>query len=287
MSNLSDAPTDTSQIDRVAFIGGGNMAQALGLGLIGEQFRASDILVVDPNAAARAPWESAGASVKDAIDSTLADYNIWVLAVKPQQLKAVIESCRPHLRTHTLVLSVAAGIRATDIARWLGSGDTPFQRVVRCMPNTPALIQQGVTGMLSLIGVQDNEKQLASNLLAQVGEVVWVDDDAAVDAVTALSGSGPAYVFLFLEALIEGGVALGLDADQARALALQTVAGAAALAAQSDNSIEQLRHNVTSEGGTTAAALAVFQDADFKKIVQRAQCAAQKRAQSMADEFSK
>src|SRR5699024_679659 len=286
MSNVSDAPINT-HTNLVALNGGGNMAQALGLGLIGEQLRAEDIMVVDPNETARTPWKAAGTTVQDTVGADLADYNIWVFAVKPQQLKAVISSCRPYLRSNTLVLSVAAGIRATDIGEWLGSFDAPFQRIVRCMPNTPALIQQGVTGMHALAGVQEDDKQIAVNLLAQVVNVVWVDDDSALDAVTALSGSGPAYVFLFLESLIEGGIALGLDADQARALALQTVSGAASLAAQSDSSIEQLRHNVTSEGGTTAAALAVFHEADFKKIVAQAMHAAEKRAQTMADEFSK
>lgn len=286
MSNASKAPIHTHS-NRVVFIGGGNMAQALGLGLVGEQLRAEDILVVDPNASARALWEAAGTTTQSAVGPALVDYNIWVFAVKPQQLKAVLDSCRPYLRANTLVLSVAAGVRATDIGAWLGSFDAPFQRIIRCMPNTPALIQEGVTGVHALAGVQEDEKQIVNNLLAQVGEVVWVNDDSALDAVTALSGSGPAYVFLFLEALIEGGISLGLTAEQARTLALQTVSGAASLAAQSDSSIEQLRHNVTSEGGTTAAALAVFQEANFKQIVAQAMDAAEKRAQTMAEQLSR
>lgn len=286
MSNKPNAPNHTNNA-RLAFIGGGNMAQALGLGLIGQQVRASDVLVVDPSETAREPWQTAGTAVAEGADVALSKYNIWVFAVKPQQLKEVVLASRPFLRPDTLVLSLAAGIRATDISQWLGTPEQPFQRVVRCMPNTPALVQQGVTGMHALAGVYENEKEIASHLLAQVGSVVWVADDTALDAVTALSGSGPAYVFLFLEALIEGGQSLGLDAEQARALALQTVKGAVSLAAQSNSSIEQLRHNVTSEGGTTAAALSVFEQGHFKELVAQAMQAAQKRAQAMADEFSR
>lgn len=280
MSNNTTPP-------RIAFIGGGNMAQALGLGLIGEQLAADDVLVIDPSEQARATWSAAGVRTLEKADEQLGAYDLWVLAVKPQQLEAVMQQCRPFRGDHTLALSIAAGIRATDIGRWLGTTEQPFDRVIRCMPNTPALVRQGVSGLMALPGVQPQERDFATRLFENVGTVVWVQDDAALDAVTALSGSGPAYVFLFLEALIAGGQKLGLSAQQARALALKTVSGAVQLAADSPEDIAQLRHNVTSEGGTTAAALAVFQQHDFESLVAQAMQAAAARAKELADQFSR
>jgi len=262
------------------------MAQALGLGLIGDQLSAQDVLVIDPNEQAQARWQTVGVHTQAAIDERLGDFDMWVLAVKPQLLGAVVGECAAFRQPNTLVLSIAAGIRATDIAQWLGTPDQPFERVIRCMPNTPALVQQGVSGVMALPAVREAEKAFATQLLETVGTVVWVQDDAALDAVTALSGSGPAYVFLFLEALIAGGQSLGLSAGQARDLALQTVTGATSLAAQSADSIAQLRQNVTSEGGTTAAALAVFQSQDFSAIVKKAMHAAAQRAKELAEQFS-
>lgn len=280
MSNNTKAP-------RIAFIGGGNMAQALGLGLIGTELSARDVLVIDPNEQARARWQNAGVVAQAAIDGRLQDYDMWVLAVKPQLLASVVRECRAYRQDKTLVLSIAAGIRATDIAQWLTHNQHPFERIIRCMPNTPALVQQGVTGMMALDAVSEAERAFATQLMATVGTVVWVEDDAALDAVTALSGSGPAYVFLFLEALMAGGEALGLSAEQARELALQTVLGAAQLAKHSDQPVTQLRHNVTSEGGTTAAALDVFQQQAFSAIVTEAMRAAAHRAKELADQFAR
>lgn len=263
------------------------MAQALGLGLIGNQLSAQGIMVIDPNEQARARWQAVGVYAQAAIDEQLENFDMWVLAVKPQLLSSVIRDCASFQQQDTLVLSIAAGIRATDIARWLSTPEQPFERVIRCMPNTPALVQQGVSGVMALPAVQEAEKHFATRLLETVGTVVWVQDDAALDAVTALSGSGPAYVFLFLEALIAGGESLGLSARQARDLALQTVSGAACLAAESSDSIHQLRQNVTSEGGTTAAALDVFQAQEFSAIVNKAMHAAAQRAQELAEQFSR
>lgn len=271
---------------RIAFIGGGNMAQALGLGLIESELSPHNLLVIDPSAAAQQKWQAAQVATAAAPGADLAACQVWVLAVKPQLLEAVLASCRPFLQPNTLVLSVAAGLPATQIAHWLGTNLQPFERIVRCMPNTPALVRQGVTGMMALEGVSADEKHLAERLLQSVGQVVWVADDAALDAVTALSGSGPAYVFLFLEALIQGGIDLGLSPEQARGLALQTVSGAAQLARDATVDIAQLRANVTSEGGTTAAALAHFEQQDFSTIVRQAMHAAAQRAAELADEFS-
>ena len=168
-----------------------------------------------------------GMTTATAADEALARCRVWVFAVKPQNMKDVVASTRQWLRPDTLVVSVAAGIRADTLAGWLGTPEQPFRRLVRCMPNTPALVGAGMTGLAALDGVGQEDRELAASLLASVGDVVWVADDAALDGVTALSGSGPAYVFLFLEALIAGGQKVGLTAEQARQLALGTLAGAA------------------------------------------------------------
>ncbi|MFQ6708522.1 pyrroline-5-carboxylate reductase, partial [Bordetella pertussis] len=148
---------------------------------------------------------------------------VWVYAVKPQHMREAVAGTRPWLRPDTLIVSVAAGIRADTLAGWLGEPGQPWQRLVRCMPNTPALVGAGMTGLAALPGVTPQDRELAGQLLTSVGEVVWVDGDAGLDAVTALSGSGPAYVFLFIEALIAGGRAVGLTDEQARQLALGTL----------------------------------------------------------------
>ncbi len=269
----------------IAFIGGGNMASALAQGLAGKVCPAANIHVVDINTEAHASWLAAGMTASAAPDAALSRCKVWVYAVKPQVMRPVIEASRPWLQPDTLVISVAAGLRADTLAAWLGETDRPWQRLVRCMPNTPALVGAGVTGMAALAGVDAPGRALAETMLSAVGDVVWVADDAALDAVTALSGSGPAYVFLFLEALIEGGVAVGLDADQARRLALGTLAGATRLAAESSEAPGVLRERVTSKGGTTAAALDVFGQADLRGIVAQAMQAAARRSRELAQEF--
>lgn len=271
---------------KLAFIGGGNMASALSKGLIGKGCAAQDVLVIDPNDAVRQGWQQQGALVSAGIDASLANQRIWVFAVKPQQMKAVVQQCKPFLQPNTLVISVAAGIAAQDIAQWLGSVSEPYNRIVRCMPNTPALISCGATGLMALSAVEVDDKALVEKLFKTVGQYVWVENDEAINAVTALSGSGPAYVFLFLEALIQGGVAQGLTPAQARKLAFATVSGATELAALSPAPLAELRANVTSEGGTTAAALQVFSDQHFSTIVKTAMGAAKQRAVELAKEFS-
>jgi pyrroline-5-carboxylate reductase len=270
----------------IAFIGGGNMATALASGLAG-MCAASDIHVVDPSEAGLAAWRERGMSAAAAPDEKLRASRVWIYAVKPQQMREAVAATRPWLGEDTLVISVAAGLRADTLADWLGEPGHPWQRLVRCMPNTPALVGAGVTGLAALPGVGQADRELAASLLQSVGEAVWVADDAALDAVTALSGSGPAYVFLFLESLIAGGLKVGLDANQARRLALGTLAGAAKLAAQSDDAPSVLREKVTSKGGTTAAALAVFEQADFTGLVERAMQAAAQRSRELAEEFGK
>jgi len=219
-------------------------------------------------------------------DEQLSSRRVWIFAVKPQVMKETVAQCKPFLRPDTLVISIAAGIESGTLAGWLG-GDKPFKRLVRCMPNTPALIGAGISGLLALDGVSEDDRAVAQLLLKAVGEVVWVDNDDQLDAVTALSGSGPAYVFLFLEALIQGGIDLGLDAQQSRKLALATLHGATQLAALSPETPATLRERVTSKGGTTAAALSVFEQQGFSALVQQAMRSAYQRAGQLATEFAK
>lgn len=271
----------------IAFVGGGNMASALAAGMIGKRCGPHDVHVIDPNQSILDRWSQQGVSVATAPDATLASRRVWIFAVKPQVLRQVILECRPFLQDNTLIISIAAGISAESIAGWLGTPGQPWGRLVRCMPNTPALIGAGASGLMALPGVTEDDKTVAQQLLRAVGEVVWVDNDAGIDAVTALSGSGPAYVFLFLEALIEGGMQQGLTEDQARTLALATVAGATQLAALSHEKPATLRERVTSAGGTTAAALDVLQGREFPAIVRQAMQAARDRATQLSEEFAK
>lgn len=271
----------------IAFIGGGNMATALACGLAGKVCAAGDIHVIDVNEAALAAWRARGATASTAPDEALSRANVWVYAVKPQMMREAVTATRPFLSPDTLIVSVAAGLRAETLSAWLGEPGKPWQRLVRCMPNTPALVGAGITGLAAMPGVGEADRQLVERLLQSVGDVVWVDGDAGLDAVTALSGSGPAYVFLFLEALIAGGLKVGLDEEQARKLAFATVAGAAKLAISSSDTPAVLREKVTSKGGTTAAALRVFNDAGFAGLVERAMLAAAQRSRELADEFGK
>lgn len=269
----------------LAFIGGGNMASALAAGLAGRVLPADRIHVIEVNEAAHEAWRARGVSVAAQPDERLARSAVWIYAVKPQVMREVVAQTRPFLHD-TLVVSIAAGVRSDTLAGWLGTPDKPWERLVRCMPNTPSLIGAGASGLSAGAGVGQADRDLAGELLGAVGEVVWVDTDAALDAVTALSGSGPAYVFQFLQALIDAGCALGLSASQSRTLALATLSGATRLAAESEESPDTLRERVTSKGGTTAAALQVFTDKGMPGIVHEAMQAAAARAREMGDEFA-
>lgn len=271
---------------KLAFIGGGNMATALSAGLIGKRCAADDVLVIDPNQDVLSRWKQQGAHVATEVSPELAQQRIWILAVKPQQMKQVLQQCQAYVQPDTLIISVAAGISAQDIALWVGQQNQPHQRVIRCMPNTPAFIGCGATGLLALAAVTADDKLIAEHIFKSIGTYIWVQSDKEIDAVTALSGSGPAYVFLFLEALIQGGVDLGLTEEQAKKLAFATVSGATELAALSPLPLQTLRANVTSEGGTTAAALDVFAQDAFTTTVKKAMSAAKKRAAELANAFS-
>ncbi len=276
-----------NQIPSVAFIGGGNMANALVSGLLSQGCPSTQLHVLEVAEALREQWRARGLSVASAPDASLSEQQVWIFAVKPQQMREVVLQCKPWLKPDTLVISIAAGIAIKSLSDWLGSPEQPFERIVRCMPNTPALVRAGVTGMAAAAGLPKAEQDIATHLLSAVGQVVWVDNDQAIDAVTALSGSGPAYVFLFLESLIAGAQALGLSASQARALALATLSGSTQLAAESTETPAVLRERVTSKGGTTAAALEVFSKQAFSTIVAQAMAAANDRAAELSTEFGR
>ena len=276
-----------NHIPTVAFIGGGNMANALVSGLLGQGCAPSQLHVLEVAEVLREQWRARGIGVASTPDASLSAQQVWIFAVKLQQMREVVLQCKPWLKPDTLVISIAAGISLESLSTWLGSPEQPYARVVRCMPNTPALVRAGVTGMAAVKGLSQAETDIATNLLSAVGQVVWVDHDQAIDAVTALSGSGPAYVFLFLESLIAGAQALGLSAEQARTLALATLAGSTKLAAESTETPAVLRERVTSKGGTTAAALEVFAQKQFATIVAQAMSAANDRAAELSTEFGR
>lgn len=269
----------------IAVIGGGNMANALVSGWLNQGCPASQIHIVELSETLRAQWLKRAVSVSAGIDHRLSHHVVWVYAVKPQQIREVVLATKPFILADTLVISIAAGISIGSLSTWLGSSAQPYGHIVRCMPNTPSLVASGVTGMAASVTLTDHERGIATNLLNAVGETVWVDSDSSIDAVTALSGSGPAYVFLFLESLIEGAVELGLSQEQARKLALATLAGSTKLARQSDDPPDVLREKVTSKGGTTAAALDVFNNQGFTEIVKKAMRAADLRAAQLSKEF--
>ncbi|MCG2585377.1 pyrroline-5-carboxylate reductase [Massilia sp. TS11] len=263
----------------IAFIGGGNMATALiaGLAATGQA-----IHVVDPNAEALARLAARyGVSTASAIDAQVSAASVVVLAVKPQQMKAVAAALQPALGAGALVLSIAAGIRAADLSRWLGGWDA----IVRTMPNTPALIGKGITGMFALDGVSAAQRAQADAILRAVGRTVWLDSEAQIDPVTAVSGSGPAYVFYFIEALQQAAEELGLTPEQGRALALATFEGAAQLAVNADEPVSVLRERVTSKGGTTYAALSSMEADGIKQAIIRAVKAAAARGEELGREL--
>jgi pyrroline-5-carboxylate reductase len=230
------------------------MASAIMGGLIKQAFVPSSLYAIDPDESARERISRTfDIRTGSCIDGALDSFNTIVLAVKPQILPRVCEELKPILSDH-LVISIAAGVGAAHIAQWLGG----YDRVVRAMPNTPAMIGMGVTGLTALPAVTDAQRARVTALMGSVGEVVWMNDEAQIDAVTAISGSGPAYVFYFMEAMQSAAQRLGLDEKQGRALVFATFAGSVQLAARSDQSVEDLRQRVTSKGGTTAAAISSF-----------------------------
>ena len=270
---------------KIAFIGGGNMASALIAGLAGRLTAGTNIHVVDPNTGARARLAAQfGVTTADAIDGALAACDVIVLAVKPQQMRDVAAALLPHLAAaRPLVLSIAAGIRGLDLARWLGG----YGAIVRSMPNTPALIGMGITAMVAMDGVGAGQRAAADAIMAAVGTTLWLADEAQIDPVTAVSGSGPAYVFYFIEALQQAAVELGLSPEQGAQLALATFTGAAQLAAQSPDPVPLLREKVTSKGGTTYAAITSMEHSGVKEQIVAAVKAAAARGRELGEELGK
>ncbi|UTY56340.1 pyrroline-5-carboxylate reductase [Massilia sp. erpn] len=273
---------------KIAFIGGGNMASALIAGLAGKLAPGGNIHVVDPNPAALDKLFTAhGVSAATELDERVPAAEVIVLAVKPQSMRAVASQLKPLLDLaqeagrQPLLLSIAAGIRSADLARWLGG----YAAIVRTMPNTPALIGQGVTGMVAAPGVTAQQRDAADHIMRAVGATVWVDKEELIDPVTAVSGSGPAYVFYFIEAMQEAAEELGLTAAQGRELALATFAGAAQLALQSDEPVSVLRERVTSKGGTTYAALSSMEQSGVKAAIGAAMRAAAARGKQLGEEL--
>ena len=265
----------------ICFIGGGNMATALIGGMLGRKyFTADQVSVVEINEQNRSRLQQEFSvrsfeSVADGISGSA----IVVLAVKPQQLREVAMQLAP-LLSGQLLISVAAGIRAYDLARWCGS-----RSIVRCMPNTPALVGSGVTGLYALPEVTAQSREVAQNILGTVGSTLWVEDEAMLDAVTAISGSGPAYVFYFIEALQKAAVELGFNDADARALAVDTFYGAAKLAKSSDEDVGVLRARVTSKNGTTERALLSMASNNVAEHVVQAAKAAEARSREMGAEL--
>ena len=265
----------------IAFVGGGNMAAALigGLQRAGAT-HATSVLEIDSERARQLGAQYA-VTTHGSAGTWLGAAEVVVLAVKPQQMRSAVEEIKPFLG-RPLVVSIAAGVRASTLARWLGTNV-----IVRTMPNTPALIGAGITGAAALPGVTPMQRAAAQEILQAVGDVVWFDDESMLDPVVAVSGSGPAYVFFFIEAMQQAAQEMGLNAEQARRLAVQTFVGAARLAADSPEPASVLRERVTSKGGTTAAALARLEADGVKEAIVRALHAALARSKELGDELDR
>lgn len=264
----------------ISFIGGGNMAQALIGGLISQGLPATRITVSDPVEKVRSLLAEKEVNVTDDNIAAIKDADIVLFAVKPQVLAGVLKPLQG-LLDGKLVISIVAGAEIATLSALLST-----DRIVRVMPNTPALVQTGAHGLFANAEVGSDDRELASQVLASTGLTIWVNSEAQIDAVTAVSGSGPAYFFYMMESMIRAGKNLGLDEKVATALTLQTALGAAQMAITSSNTPAELRKNVTSPNGTTQAALEVFDRAQISQNIQAALAAAQKRSQELAQELS-
>lgn len=267
---------------RICFIGGGNMARALIGGLKTNGFAMAAITVLESDAAKRAALSAEfGVHVTEQLPS-VSHADVIVLAVKPQQLRD-LSIFLGSLLQHQLLISIAAGIRSDDLARWLGG----YQAIIRVMPNTPAQIQAGVSALYAMPEVTAEQHAQAETILSAVGKTIWLDEESKMDAVTAISGSGPAYVFYFIEALQQAALELGLDQEQARLLAIHTFTGASQLAALSVETPATLRSQVTSKGGTTESGILALETAAVKSAIIKAAKAAAARSQELGDQLGK
>lgn len=270
---------------QVTFIGAGNMASAIFGGMIDGGYPADAITATAPDADRLTSLHSRyGIHTSADNDAAVANADVVVLAVKPQIMREVCTALRDAVQARQpLIVSVAAGLTAETLDDWLGGG----LAVIRCMPNTPSLVGAGASGLYANARVSDDQRSLATNLLEAVGVVEWVDDEALLEAVTAISGSGPAYFFLVFEALEDAGKRLGLPAESARRLALQTAYGAARMAQQSEFEPAQLKRNVMSPGGTTERAIQSLEDGGLRRLFEDATQACALRAREMAEELGK
>lgn len=268
---------------KIAFLGGGNMALSLIGGLVSDGFNPSHIHVADPDAN-RLETIKASYAVQTYTDNTRAinECQVIVPAVKPQQLQHVVKQCSPLWQDNMMLISIAAGIRLTDIARWL---EHPNAAIVRTMPNTPALVQAGATALYANEFVSTQQKELAESILRAVGITLWVQDEDQINAVTALSGSGPAYFFLVMEAMETAAIELGLEPETAKLLCLQTAFGASKMALESNNSTSLLRQKVTSPGGTTERAIHELEDGGLRSLFKNALIAAALRSRELATQL--
>jgi len=269
---------------RITFIGGGNMARSLLGGLIADGVPPARLCVAEPDAARRAALQTDfGVEVHAENAAAAAQAGVVVLAVKPQVMQEAARSVASAVAAQgALAISIAAGIRTAELTRWLGAGVA----VVRAMPNTPALLGCGATALYAGAGVTPAQQDLAESILRAVGSVSWVEQEAQMDTVTALSGSGPAYFFLLIEAMAEAATELGLQEEMARLLAVETALGGARMALESNEPVDALRRRVTSPGGTTEAALQALEDGNFKALVATALRRAEARSRELADRFA-
>ncbi len=271
---------------RIAFIGAGNMAASLIGGLRAQGMDSKQLCASDPGAEQRS--KIAGehgidvfADNADAVNGA----DVVVLSIKPQAMKSVCLALAPHLKSNQLVVSIAAGITCASMQTWLSTPTIPTRPIVRCMPNTPALLRQGVSGLFANSDVSGDQRAQAEQLLSAVGVALWLDEEHLIDAVTAVSGSGPAYFFLLIEAMTAAGEKLGLPAATAAQLTLQTALGAARMAVASDVDAAELRRRVTSPAGTTEAAIKSFQAGGFEALVEQALNAAAHRSAELAEQL--
>jgi len=263
----------------IGFIGAGNMAYALIKGLVNNGYGAENIKISDLDEALLNSRNSE-LGVATFTDNTalIAECDVVILAVKPQVMDNVCKGLQGAIKSSHLFVSIAAGIRASDICRWLGDD----YALVRTMPNTPALVQQGATGLFANDLVSEEHKTIVTSVLSAIGDCFWVAEEKLIDAITAISGSGPAYFFLMMQSMTQAAMALGLDEKTASALSVKTALGASVMAANSDADPKQLRANVTSPNGTTQAAIESFQDQNFEGIVANATRAAFERAHELS-----
>ena len=262
----------------IAILGAGNIARALIGGLLGRGLDPASIRAADPDAGARETVaREFGIRVSEDNGQVIAGADVVVVAVKPQVIDQVVTAAAPLIASTQLLISVAAGVPLTRIARAL----PPGQPIIRAMPNTPALIGAGISAMCANDDVNDAQRRLGEYILGAAGEVVWIEDESQMDTVTAVSGSGPAYFFLLIEALAAAGTRHGLPAATANRLALQTGAGACRMAAEADRGVDELRAGVTSPGGTTEAALQALEQGGFRDRIEQAVAAAVRRGREL------